>query len=216
MRRSVWHQIVFHHAATISLASACACWVYCAQADPFIPSQQTTYFTEPLHEDGTINYLAAINALGASNAANKDNFAIDLARSMPAASWPSTKYRTKLYQQWGLKPPVDFRYALQPNVISTIETFPDFILTRPWRDEESPESVRFIAQNSFALNHLLESMGQKQFFWPMVEKTRPSQIPVITSLLPQLSQLRGVAYLLISRANLKAGREQYEGGMGRY
>ncbi len=65
--------------------------------------RETTYITEPLRDDGTIDYLAAINQITSHGVDPETNAAVDFLRAFGSGPLPE-KMRPRYYAQLGMSP----------------------------------------------------------------------------------------------------------------
>jgi hypothetical protein len=66
------------------------------------PGPQTTVFVEPVRDDGTIDYRAAINARRRQEVPAEHNAFLDLARLMPPHRWPDIEQRRRTFEALGV------------------------------------------------------------------------------------------------------------------
>jgi hypothetical protein len=83
-------------------------------------SKETTYFTEPVRDDGTIDYLAAMNDRLSEGVTPENNAFVGIAKTMPADAWENEEHRQFVFEKLGVDPPG----ADEPRVIG-FKTFVD-------------------------------------------------------------------------------------------
>jgi hypothetical protein len=77
--------------------------------DPIKPKigKETTYLTEPVREDGTIDYLAALNNRLSEGVTPENNAFVDIARVMRRDAWQSQAHRRFVFDRLGVDPPAE-------------------------------------------------------------------------------------------------------------
>jgi hypothetical protein len=87
------------------LAAAIAWWL--RPLDPIEPKigNETTYLTEPMRDDGTIDYLAALNNRLSEGVTPQNNAFVDIAKVLPRDVWQSDAHRRFVYDRLDVEPP---------------------------------------------------------------------------------------------------------------
>jgi hypothetical protein len=103
-------------------------------------SKETTYFTEPVRDDGTIDYLAALNNKLSEGVTPENNAFVGIAKTMPDDAWANKEHRRFVFNNLEIEPPG----KETPRFV----TFADFMTKRGFADPRSgfEPSQAFIEQ----------------------------------------------------------------------
>lgn len=178
----------------------------------FLVSPETTYYVRPTREDGSVNFGAAINAeLGSGVAPEENGYAFLL-----EAIGPLEDASPELYHLLGIAPPDDtsvrfhtMMEAFNEEAVSDERSDALYmklteLRTRPWRREDYPEIVRWIAQNRDSLERARQAAACDKYFRPLVTNDENGQAKLLFSDgLAGIDQSRKVTRLLAIRAMLE-------------
>ncbi len=172
---------------------------------PFTLSAATTVVMGPVREDGTIDYVAAINQRFSAGVTAENNAAIPILQVIGPGSDPK-KSATLAERRAALgMPPLDekgdrfisfevylTRQGLDP---SEHEEMLDKALEGPWKPADLPVVARWLASVDKSLDIVSTASARPRFYVP----TGPSG-PLIGMLIPDLNEYRTVASALRARA----------------
>jgi len=171
-------------------------------------SEETTFFTEPVTDDGLIDYVAALNAHYGEGIANEDNAFVLMVQLFPppeAGSYhEDSGYWEALFLELDIEKRVDIprieywdRYAQEVGLqADQADGMFDEAFVRPWTDEEFPELAAWLEANEAALDLLAQSIARSDYYSPLV---RTENEPLIAVLLPHLGEQRRLARILAIR-----------------
>ncbi|MEM6334560.1 MAG: hypothetical protein AAF823_14605 [Planctomycetota bacterium] len=163
-------------------------------------SRETTFFTEPLLDDGRVDYIAAINTHRGLPIPPEQNAAIPLLLLVPADHFgPGFQAIAKAMQ---LTP--------EPGRL-TLASFPTDedgyrvsavgrAIRRPWNRADSPATAQWLAENTATLDIVVQAADRPRFTVPLVRTADTRQL--IQVLRPHLVFARRAADGLMVRANL--------------
>ena len=171
-------------------------------------SKETTYITEPLRKDGSVDYVAALNQRFSQGVTPENSAAVLFWKAVgPGEIRP--EHRNRYFQMLGIPPlpekgdyfvDLDKYLAQRPDAAmpagarSEPKTKPDAYqriepaLQRPWSSKEFPVLAAWLADNDKPLTLLVEASKRPRRFDPLVcrEKT-----PLIAVLQPAMSAFHG-------------------------
>jgi hypothetical protein len=172
-------------------------------------SRETTYFTGPLKVDGTIDFIAAVNAHFAQGVTPENNAARIIVPLLEPATWgtASNHRRDDVLRALGLDPAgsdpaiclvdfLEFAKTLKLNEDAFTRQFAT-AMERPWTDEKFPELAQWLAQNNRALDQIAQATRRPRFYVPLVASQSDLLIMV---LLEHIQQTRLIARMFDARA----------------
>lgn len=209
-------------AAIIGVVLSSWCLAQNDKADPAKPkavvpppkitiSKETTWATEPLKADGTIEYLEAVNRLFSKDVTPENNACVLLYQAMG----PSPEGRRQpdvFFRRMGIEPLPDegnyFRYfgqwvREQPGAQKDINAVNDMQLKsgeRPWTKAEFPLIAEWLKQNEIPLRTIELATERPKYFSPLVGTDAEPDGALIAVLLPGVQKSRELARALASRA----------------
>ncbi len=164
-------------------------------------SKETTYITEPLRKDGSVDYVAALNQRFSQGVTPENNAAVLFWKAVgPEEICP--EYRDKYFQMLGIPPlpekgdyfvDLDKYVARQKNGTKPRDAKPEagtqdntwdqlsLAMKRPWSQQEFPVLAEWLAANEKPLALVVEASKRPRRYDPLCcgEKT-----PLIAVLLP--------------------------------
>lgn len=197
-----------------------------APAPKIAISKETTFITGPLAEDGYIDYLAALNAMGAKGVTPENNAAIPLYQAFGPRDVPKQE-RERVAKLLGIAPlPDEGKYFIDetsfllrnqkdaarpaaeadPNAAQVAAAQFERARERPWSPDDFPLVAAWLKQNEPAVDLIVTASKRERFYFPLFGTgDRPMLIAV---LLPMAQQVRHAGRALVARAmlRLKAGR----------
>lgn len=177
-----------------------------ARAAPFVVSKETTWFTEPVRADGTIDYMEALNRRLGAGATKANNAAVTLLEAIGRGRGDRVENFNRVRAKLAMA-------AVVPDAVGQgaeyIGGLPDVVHGGPWTADKAPEVARFLTAHDASLNLMVEAARRDHYYMPMV-RTREGDF-LFATLLPHLLELRDLANALKARAMLELGNEDGEG-----
>lgn len=147
-------------------------------------SLATTHFTEPRRDDGTVDYLAALNKLASEGVTAENNAAVTVLQTMGSGVLSSTIER-EVYELLGINSPnEDETTWIRPVMLPGIKRKrdPEAALERfweeldeqassPWDPIENPDLAEWLNLNELSLNQIAEALQQDRFYLPYIQDT---------------------------------------------
>lgn len=183
-------------------------------------SRETTFFTEPLTNDGFVDYVAALNGRFGRGVKPEENAAVVLWRiTRDGASDDATRdYRQNLLEHWGIEPPTEPVVPVVPlydpvsKDFSTVDRLyqqEQAASDGPWATEELPAIAAWLEANEQVLQIACEAARRPHYFNPVLSadfvgndsRGGPATDPV--------KNARLVSRLLRMRAMLRIHQERY-------
>lgn len=164
---------------------------------------ETTYFTKPLKQDGTVDYVRLINDAYSKNIAPNDNAVVLLYQAtgrlgqsdafFAALGVPDFKEPDRIFQQ--------------PDERVDSAAY-DRALVEPWTAELSPALVQWLDMNQPAMELICDASKKTQYYSPWVIREKESLLSV---LLPGCQRSREIARAFVIRAMFKLGKDDVVG-----
>jgi hypothetical protein len=190
---------------------------------PVTLSKETTYITEPLREDGYVDYLAALNQRFSAGVTPENNAAVPFLRAVgPGEIRP--EHREEYYRMLGIPPPPasgeyyitleKYAACLKPSEKPTARAgvHKEAVLydqeiqamKRPWMAKEFPAIAGWLAANEKPLALLVEASKRPRRYDPLIAKDDMA----ICALLPMISKYRETSQALRARAMLRVAEDK--------
>lgn len=189
--------------------------------------RDTTYLTAPLHPDGTVDYVAAINAQFSQGVTPENNAAIPLLQVLDLPKLLVPPRDALFFQRLGQKP-----ISEPENYFVNFETFmatrlgiPEKSITNtqrekwweqlelreysPWQEKQNPEVAAWLKQNEKPLRLVLEASHREHYFIPLVET--PGHETMIDSGPMFIGYYKSLANTLNTRGMLHLGSGDFPG-----
>jgi hypothetical protein len=174
-----------------------------AAKTPFTVSAETTAITGPLREDGTVDYIAALNQHYGQNVTPDNNGFVEYLRAIGPKSYPSS-IRSRSIALLG---------ATNLDVTATgWKAYPgdgplDRTNIRSWKPKDFPAYADYLKAQGPWLDLAEQAAAKPQWWAPSVSTNGTfGQI-----LLPELNTMRGISMALCSRALLRANQGDFDG-----
>ena len=178
-------------------------------------SKETTFFTEPLREDGTINYVAALNKKFSQDVTPENNAAVLLWQAYGLPDGLGERFHERIVERLGLESlPLssdEGTFVELSKIISDLkEKDPqgtdsqkildqhDSAMKRPWSPEQFPAINQWIEANEKPLKLVTAATKKKHYFNPLA--SNDERETCINCLLPTIQFSREAARLLCARA----------------
>ncbi len=173
----------------------------------------TTVIDGPLNEDGTINYLAYLNEKLSEGVTAENNFAVDVAKSMPANAWPGEAFRLKVFEKLGIDPTEQVvQFISYPDYLASLGIEQDAqevwdvkteTIQRPWNGEYDLVK-QWLDSQVEAIDLLTAQMHKGEFYFPLIsEEGKPEAL--LSCPFPWMRYERGIAWALAARAQWHIG-----------
>ncbi len=195
--------------ALIALAVAVTAWPAAGQGNDRFEleiGEDTTFFTGPIRDNGTIDYIAALNAHYGEGIANEDNaFAVLVqlfAEPEPDRWLDEESHWQQAFGVLGIDPPADrvrfidwtcFAAELGLDEREGLGRY-NAVLDGPWIEADHPEITAWLDANDAAVALLREGLERESFFSPVV--SADDDRSVLGAVNPQLGHYRRIARLL--------------------
>jgi hypothetical protein len=206
-------------AMLLALPVAVVLWLVKKSYEKIIISKETTYITQPLRKDGTVDYLAALNERSAQGITPENNAAVPFWQAMgPGEIRP--EFREEYFRRLGMAPPPEkgaYFITLEnyANGLAEAEKHGDYkaagkkwseataqldlARTRRWSAKEFPILAGWLSANEKPLAVLVEASKRPRRYDPMLA----GDGLVISALLPALRGYANANQALLARAMLR-------------
>ncbi|MCL2641282.1 MAG: sigma-70 family RNA polymerase sigma factor [Phycisphaerales bacterium] len=184
---------------------------------PIAVGKETTAITEPLHADGTPDYLAALNARLSKGVTPENNAFVAWLGVMGTARLPE-KTRAQMLKMCGAKEAksqwVDYGSILKRDVAedawnATIEN-EWTAMQRLWDAKDFPVMAEWLKENAAALDKTREAFSRSRYWLPYVAGDGRSMIAIFV---PSLALMKEAASGLCARATFRAKAGDFDGFM---
>lgn len=174
-------------------------------------SKETTWATEPLREDGTVDYLEAINRLFSKGVTPENNACVLLYQAM-GPSPEGNRQPDLFFRRMGVEPlPDEGAYLIglhkwlrdqpdAPKDINIVNDMQSKSWERPWTKVEFPLIAAWLKDNEVPLRTVTLATERTKYFSPLVGTDADPNGAMIAVLLPGVQKSREFARLLLSRA----------------
>lgn len=190
---------------------------------PFTISKETTYLTEPLRPDGSVDYAEAINQRHSKGVAPENNAATLIWRAAGPKEIPQ-ELRLRYFARIGIEPPAEEdeylielhafperrRPPLSEDERKELDEQYEIASSRPWSRNECPLVAQWLSVNEKPLALVVEASKRPRRFDPLLVGGDDDGL-LFASLLPNVSVYRNAARLLCARALLKANENDLAG-----
>ena len=182
----------------------------------------TTRLTEPLDEEGFIDYVLASNQLFANGVTKANNFEVEIRQLLPADEIP-VDISDAYFELLGIKPPKGpfgsrfhewMRQNTNKNADQVSESF-SIVLDGPWQRKDFPDIAKWLNQEQRLLDRIVSASRRSRNYTPYVAPA-PNDInqpePHMSAvLLPSIQGHRDLARSLRIRAHYRLGRNDVDG-----
>jgi len=193
-------------------------------------SKETTWITAPLNPDGTVNYVAYLNAKRNKGVTPENNAAVLLLKALGPKALDEDK-REAILKALKVGPlPADRQYFIRhyeyaPTVFpgrgdseeamraaKRIEKSYEKALNEPILPKDHPELVEWLRTNERPLSLVRAAVKRPRFFLPLVSRSDPPTMQD-TLLASSMGGTRGAGKAMLVRAMVSAGRGDAGGAM---
>lgn len=197
----------------------------------FTVSTETTYITEPLTQEGYVDYVAALNRKMRDGVTAENNAAPGFIRAVGPAVLKES-IREEFLKQLGiadLPERGDYFISLeeslkQQGIVEAdslnrserrdrLEEFRDRLvdaMRRPWTPEDYPVLIDWFAANEGSLRQIVEATHRPRWYAPLVPPEEDGPLVMAAASPIQKAHCFEVGRALVARAMLPAGGEQPE------
>jgi hypothetical protein len=167
----------------------------------------TTRITEPLLEDGSIDYLTAIENHFGAGVTPQNNAAPLLLEAFGRAALPSNPPRDGITARLGMPPLPETGDYFQKRANDLEDLEP--LMQQPWQASAHPRVAAWIAANEKPLAKIAEAAKRQRYFMPFNGGNRPELLTDL--MLPQLWLIGESSRALTCRSMLKATAGDFAG-----
>ncbi len=181
-------------------------------------SEETTYLTEPLRPDGTVDYVAALNEANGEGVTPSENLIAALVPIFGPEMLAAETCRLLGVPQpsaagTDFEPDLDRgEPAAGPDELDPSALTPDEQLERarqtPWSTEQYPAVAAWLDRNDAALDDLVRAADRPKCFMPYV--SAGDGPPMMSVLLPHLSPMRSATQALCARAMRRCEQGRFD------
>lgn len=187
-----------------AIAFAALCGLASAQTQPattpstlpFTLGKDTTRLTSPLRPDGTVDYIAALNAEASKGVTKANNAAVLLVQVL-GPEFIDPAVRTRVYKALDIKPDASGQVL---NSGPANEAKYSQLLFKPWQAKDYPEAAAWLKDNAGALGLIIAASRLPRYYVPLVTPSEGDLL--VSTVLPKMGLLRSAARALAMRANL--------------
>jgi len=129
---------------------------------PLTVSKETTFFTAPLRQNGSVDYVEALNRHYGKGVTPENNAVVPLLRAFGGKAIPKPA-RAEFYRRLGIKPLPDKGAYIAPDRWD--EEF-DRALEKPWTREDCPRVAKWLDANAAALKLIHTSSLRSRWYLP--------------------------------------------------
>ena len=165
-------------------------------------SPETTYWTEPLDEDGNVDFIAILNGMKSEGVTPENNAYVDLIRIHGANEfWVGEQRDTERQQRYfellSIDPDGEYdnqfvRYPGNPQ---------DYMFeTRPWAEEEFLDAVKWLEENREYLEAWVEATRKPRCYCPVIRSGGQKFVMNYVEVGLKFFENRGLVYTAMMRA----------------
>lgn len=210
-------------AATIGVVLSSWCLAQNDKANPAKPkaavplpkitiSKETTWATEPLRADGTVDYLEAVNRLFSKDVTPENNACVLLYQAMGPSPEGGNRQPDRFFQLMGVTPISDEGKYFQglgkwiegrPDAKVDVSAASDMLwksVERPWKSDEFPLIAAWLKDNEVPLQTVAAATERPRYFSPLVTSDAKPDASLLEVVLPGVQESRELARALSSRA----------------
>jgi len=212
-RRRVWRVGIYLFSLVLMLLAADGVFVQAERVIP--PAYDTTRIVSPVRDDGTIDYLTAVDNQFGAGATPENNAAIPMLQALGRQAIPRYQPPDGLTDRLGMKPlPKDGDYFIpyddyckQHNVAPTQWT--DLTHPRPWPVTFDEITQQWVKANEKSLLLVTEASTRTRFSIPFYAGYRPETMIEIQ--LPYVKGVREACRALETRALIRLTADDIAG-----
>ena len=187
-------------------------------------SRETTYLTEPLNDDGTVNYFRAVVEAEPAGVTFENNAVVSLAQAFGPSAF-SEYQREELLAALDLTHDPLVRNGPHFQYFGSFvrERFPDHARgdprpsdmlrdakAKPWRTEDYPLLAAWLDTNAAPLQQVIEASARSRFYIPLIPS---GDDEMLWDAFQSYHFVRGTTEALIARAMLRGGEGDTDGAI---
>jgi hypothetical protein len=168
--------------------------------------RDTTRITGPLREDGTVDYLAAINEQYSKGVTKDNNAAVPFLQALD----PSTldkRCRNVIFSQLGLRVELLPGPFLKTSYDGDFKEYED-VIAGPWSAKDHPKLAKWIRDNETPLKVFLSGLDRPRYFAPLWIENDGEMMANCKFL--QLTSYLAIGRMLNIRANLALSEGRFQ------
>ena len=187
-------------------------------------SPETTYLTGPLREDGTVDYLQAINDRCSAGVTPENNAMVPLVQAVGPTLF-GDEVRQQVLDLLGMAHDPVFEQGPHFQSLSDfiddrdLESGEDVdsydllvaVMDRPWKRTDYPVAAAWLDANERPLHLVAEAANRSHSYLPAVAP--PGNDAILCAYIPKLQLLRGLAKALSARVMLRMGEGDIDGAI---
>jgi len=190
-------------------------------------SEATTRITGPLSEDGSVDYIAAINQETSRGVTPENNAVVLLRQALGTANLEAAFRDGRYFPMLGIDPPpeegdyfIPFEKFAAPSqdteeyseyrdpFAAPVEDPFDAAMARPWVARQYPVVARWLKANNRPLELTVEASLRQRYYSPLIS---PADPPLLMAVLyPYLFEFREMVKALVARAMWRVGRGEID------
>jgi hypothetical protein len=191
----------------------------------FTVSKETTYATEPLDDDGFVDYAAALNRKLRQGVTPENNANVLLWKAIGPHPYDGTLPPAGFFEELGIEAPPErgdyfiglngyLKQHTRDDLARRIDEIQDEVAratARPWGAREYPDVAGWLKANEKSLALVVEATRRSHFFSPIVpSRTKKGSTGLVNALLPGAQICRDFARALTARAMLRLGEGAFD------
>jgi hypothetical protein len=151
-------------------------------------SKETTVLTQPVNPDGSVNYIAAINAQASEGVTPENNAGVLLVRAMgpellvhdsgfrPVDATTLKRLQEQAASLIGIQSlPADGHYFSSKALVSLYGELAK-VTAQPWTAEQFPEVAKWLEENREPLELVIAASKRPNFYLPIVSPDTPPRM----------------------------------------
>jgi hypothetical protein len=208
-RRRLWSLVL----GTFILIASLLVFAAWPGSSTFTVSTETTYITEPLDQEGYVDFEAALNDRLGKDIAPERNANVLIWRAFGPRPAGGNGMPAEYFTRLGIdEPPLQGDYFIEldaylrdqlkrePHEIAAIDEQMSAASQRPWAANDYPDIAGWLKVNEKPLDLVLAATKQPDYFNPMVTREKSG---LLNALVPALQKCREAAQALAARAMLR-------------
>ncbi|HEV3237508.1 MAG TPA: hypothetical protein VGZ25_11000 [Gemmataceae bacterium] len=186
--------------------------------------KETTYITEPLDDEGYIDYETALNDRLSKGVTPEKNANVLIWKALGPRPEGGDGMPAAYFKRLGIEQPPDEgsyfinlrRFAktqleFNPDQVDLLDDQAEVARQRPWSPKDNPNLVTWLSSNEKPLALIIEATSRPDYFNPLISGRGPKgRNGLIGALLPTISSCRAVANALVTRAMLRIQENQFD------
>jgi hypothetical protein len=197
-------------------------------AKPITISRETTYFTEPVDEEGYVDLEQALNNLLRGNSTPETNANVLLWQAMGPTPEGGRGMHPDYWKALGSNPPplgaaTEYAIHAEKYLPAPVPPDPDELENRaditerlaytPWKPQAYPPYFKWIAANDKAIQLTIQASKKRHYFNPLVSRSwvNGEKKLLLGALIPNVQSQRLLGQLVAARAMMKLGQGDHTG-----